>query len=570
MAARTSTLTSSSPPGYPGGSLEFPPSLDSRTTVTDDWSRLTRCYPNAITDFYGTGIPCIFKTGPEWPVARGPDAQKIVRTARPIHNHKIQPIWVETVIKIGVELDMLKVKWNALDPLAYANAGQSALICDFAVTVSVQPRSLAYDKAVVAAKAVQKILSDAGFPEIEVACIESLYHPSGSAPKLRGLTPEFMKKDISDLQKPFTLALGLSIAPFKLPSCEGTGGLFMRLSRDENDDRVALLTCAHVSFPPPHQSANKAYTFEQGSHSREDIILLGEESFQTNVDAIKTFIGRQTTDIEAWTVPLGRIPEPTQDEAKEITEKRDEYHHLIETARANIVKAEVLHSTVTKDFTLASSRVFGHVLHSAKIEVGEDRYMRDWSLIQLDRDRIDWNTFNGNKLFVGGNKSVGEWTDYMFPQNPDRDGSHIPEHMLLPLKDHVPKTEFLNPPNHDIHNKQTLLAVKNGRTTGTTFGRVNGLESLTREYNDYNIAEMALEVVVAGYDTVRGQTDKFSDRGDSGSIFVGRDGRMIGLLTGGGGPTERVDRTYITPFYALMETIHKKFPGCHPLSADSA
>lgn len=124
----------------------------------DDWSRLTELYPNAITDFYGSGTPCVFKTGPAWPVASGPNSQKIVRAARPIYDHPIQPTWLKMAWAIVDSLDSLQVKWNAVDPLAYANAGEAALICEFVITIAVLPGSLAYDAAVAAADAVNKIL----------------------------------------------------------------------------------------------------------------------------------------------------------------------------------------------------------------------------------------------------------------------------------------------------------------------------------------------------------------------------------------------------------------------------
>jgi hypothetical protein len=171
MSKTTVNFVSLSPPE---GSLASPTSLDSPTetldsptagvgskadlVAEDDWSRLTDFYPNAITDFYGSGTPCVFKTGPEWPVARGPNSQKVVRAARPIYDHPIQPTWLKTAWAMVDVLDSLHVEWNAVDPLAYANAGDAALICEFVITIAVLPGSLAYAAAVAAADAVNKIL----------------------------------------------------------------------------------------------------------------------------------------------------------------------------------------------------------------------------------------------------------------------------------------------------------------------------------------------------------------------------------------------------------------------------
>jgi len=155
----------------------------------------------------------------------------------------------------------------------------------------------------------------------------------------------------------------------------------------------------------------------------------------------------------------------------------------------------------------------------------------------------------------------------MFPQVNDRHNFHTPEDLLLQLENYVPEEEFRNPQNFDIHNVRTLLAVKNGRSTGTTFGRVNGLESITRNYPEHGIAQKALEYIICGYDTVTGKNDKFSDGGDSGSIVAGRDGRIIAQITGGGGPTDETDQTYATPFYGLQKAIKKKYPKCYLVPA---
>ena len=126
----------------------------------------------------------------------------------------------------------------------------------------------------------------------------------------------------------------------------------------------------------------------------------------------------------------------------------------------------------------------------------------------------------------------------------------------------VPEAEFRNPQNLDVHNMKTLLCVKHGRTTRTTFGRVNGLESFTRHYPKHGTPHNSVEIAVLGYDTSSFQYSKFSDLGDSGSIVLGRDGRIIGMLTGGCGPTDETDIAYITPYWWLEQQIKAKFPGC--------
>ena len=155
----------------------------------------------------------------------------------------------------------------------------------------------------------------------------------------------------------------------------------------------------------------------------------------------------------------------------------------------------------------------------------------------------------------------------MFAQPNDRRDFFVPDNMLLKIKDYVREEEFRNPSNLDIHGTKTLLAVKNGRTTGTTYGRVNGFESITRHYPEYGIEAKAIELIVLGYDTKTGENDEFSKEGDSGSVVTDKMGRIIGQLTGGGGPTNRTDKTYIIPYYVLKKAIEEKYPKAYVLPA---
>ncbi|KAF9068766.1 hypothetical protein BDP27DRAFT_1265874 [Rhodocollybia butyracea] len=95
-------------------------------------SRSSDC-PYAFTDFFGFGTPCVFKTGPSWPIPLGPESQKIVRAASPIHSHPTVLTWLETAWAIVARLNELQVNWNSINPPAYVNAGEAALICDFVI-----------------------------------------------------------------------------------------------------------------------------------------------------------------------------------------------------------------------------------------------------------------------------------------------------------------------------------------------------------------------------------------------------------------------------------------------------
>lgn len=117
-------------------------------------------YKATFTDFYGYDTPCIYKTGPAWPIAQG-QFENLVRAARPIYQHDIAPTWLQTLWSIVAFLDSLKVplKWNTIDPLAYGNAGQAELFCEFIVVISVNPGSLPFEVAKATAEAVYGLIS---------------------------------------------------------------------------------------------------------------------------------------------------------------------------------------------------------------------------------------------------------------------------------------------------------------------------------------------------------------------------------------------------------------------------
>jgi len=161
---------------------------------------------------------------------------------------------------------------------------------------------------------------------------------------------------------------------------------------------------------------------------------------------------------------------------------------------------------------------------------------------------------------AGGNLSPSEFGKLMFPQPEDQADYEYPDDGLLQAFG-VVKDEGMRQPQHlDIHGEKALLVVKNGLATGTTIGRANGLDSFTRVYPDYGIEHTSIETAILPYDKQRAP---FSAPGDSGAIILDRAGRIVALLTGGGGTTDETDVTYGTPYWWLEEQIRKAFPGCH-------
>lgn len=368
----------------------------SRADLSRNPARLTDKYPNAYSDFYGSGTPCVYKTSPKWPVREGPEAKGIVREARPVYRHPIGPIWLDIGQRIIHALDSGNIKWTSINPLAYANAGEARPFCPFILSIGVVPRSLLYGNAVRAANVVKSILSGRGFSKIEVAFVESISTRSVTmGPKLLPFDP--LRDDVPELRKPFTPALGLAISPLKHVEHQGTGALYFRLP----DRSVALLTCAHVARPIS-AFPNTGMSYSNNSQPREEIVALGNKSYNNATHDIMERIGNGRRSIQAWENMLHSLGEPSVAEPRNVTQRRKNYSDLVVMTRAEIDQADELHTLVTKRNSNPHQRVIGFVWHSEKIEsAGPCNFTKDLALIKLYEEKIDWPSFKGNKVYVG-------------------------------------------------------------------------------------------------------------------------------------------------------------------------
>lgn len=161
----------------------------------------------------------------------------------------------------------------------------------------------------------------------------------------------------------------------------------------------------------------------------------------------------------------------------------------------------------------------------------------------------------GDKFSDSGHK----FGELLYPVLADRATFHSPTKGFLQAYGVVPEEEIRHPKDIDINGLPCLFVIKNGFATGTTIGRANRLESFLQKVPEYGMEGPSIVFAVLGYAT---KYPKFSGNGDSGSIVLARDGRIVGILTAGGGCTEETDITYLTPYYWLEQEIKAKYPGC--------
>ncbi|KAM5540847.1 hypothetical protein V8D89_005491 [Ganoderma adspersum] len=482
--------------------------------VVSDAERLSAFYANATYDFYGTpsGALC---------------SQRIIREARSVYDHPVKATWRAVGERICNLLDNKKVFWTSIDPLAFAEAGKKTF-SPLLLWIGVQPASLSYGDANTAAEAVMFLLAEAGFSGIEIGFRESIVTRS--------------------LCKPFTPTLGLSIATLNTPHFEGTGALYLRESKESK--RVFLLTCAHVACPPPVRR-NTGLPRKTKSHRREKVVALGNMGYTNAIERMMATIATQHQLIRDWEAVLRRLGEPEEGGEQHVSDIRNEHLALVEKAKKTIDHANKFHNQITKYWTTPKQRIIGEVAHVEPIAVHVEpsHFTRDWALIELYEEKFDWTTFRGNKVYVGGNLPSADYANIMFPRPEDRVDYQYPEDGLLQAFGVVKPHEIHNPQHLDVNGEKCLLVVKNGLATGTTIGRATGMESFTRVYNEHGITDTSIELAVLPYGNTKGA---FSAPGDSGSIVLDRDGRILGMLTGGAGTDERTD-----------EQIKKMFPDCY-------
>lgn len=114
---------------------------------------LSRSYPGAVSDFYGlpTNPICIYRTGDEWPVPQGPEAQRVPREARPVFNHPLRVVWPELHIEVYEFLDSIGVTWSTIDPVRFGEEGKKEASPVY-LWIGVVPGSLSLEDAQAASK----------------------------------------------------------------------------------------------------------------------------------------------------------------------------------------------------------------------------------------------------------------------------------------------------------------------------------------------------------------------------------------------------------------------------------
>jgi hypothetical protein len=145
-----------------------------------------------------------------------------------------------------------------------------------------------------------------------------------------------------------------------------------------DDDRVALLTAAHVARPPPTH-ANTGMSHKHNSQPPEDIVALGNMGYRNATNAMMATIGDLVCSIDLWNREIARLGESVESQNAEVTERREENQREVKKAMKTINDLNKLHDEVTKHRTNPDQRVIGFVLHAEPIAVADEpkQFTRD-------------------------------------------------------------------------------------------------------------------------------------------------------------------------------------------------
>jgi hypothetical protein len=353
---------------------------------------------DAHADYYGfpSNPISVYHTGDPWKRPIGPEAQRVPKEARPICKHPIADVWRELGQQVYEYLDSINVIWTTIDPVRFVEVGKYA--GPLFLWVGVKPGSLSREDAEVAAIGCKKILEESEITDVEIAFRESLFTRL-VGPQLHNYVPFLdLTGNVRDALSP---SLSLRIASQATSHFEGTGGIY--ICEGGGSDRVFLLTARHVVLPPS-EGHNRLYaTKKDTSQPRRNVLLLGRKAFQDVLESTTDNIEHQGSLVKYYKNKLESLGEAAEANDDAQAEARKSFKGSLEEAEGAIESLNDFHHEVTKFWSAERQRVLGHISHSPPISVGTGpgRFTEDWALIELHREKINWEAFRGNVIYLG-------------------------------------------------------------------------------------------------------------------------------------------------------------------------
>ncbi|KAI0040893.1 hypothetical protein FA95DRAFT_1576687 [Auriscalpium vulgare] len=327
----------------------------------------------------------------------------------------------------------------------------------------------------------------------------------------------------------------------------------------DSRDKVFLLTARHVVSEYDNKPYHKLYHLKERSTVPVQVIHHGDRAIQKTLQDIMDKTDGHQRNVERIVSTLERLGDAFEGEGPKTAARRIILEDNIAKEEASKAALTEFSNHVAGSWFLVRQRILGHVLYAPPISVGtsEGRFTEDWALIELVREKFDWNAFQGNVIHLGKLMSDVNFMAKMYPHAETRAKVKYPVDGLMRLRGFVEHGGLRHPKMLDVNKDECPIVVKNGATTGATLGRATGIESFVREYKKYAISSTFMAVAVYPYSHKDGA---FSAGGDSGSVVADANSRIVGMIIGGTGLLETTDVTYVMPSSFLFQRIKKAFP----------
>ncbi|KIM51804.1 hypothetical protein SCLCIDRAFT_12023 [Scleroderma citrinum Foug A] len=284
------------------------------------------------------------------------------------------------------------------------------------------PQSLSREDALTTAVGCLQLLQSFQLTDIEVEFREPVFTRSVGPKLLKSVSSTNATASVCG---PLTPALGLPIAARDTPYAEGTGALYVSKGCD-GSERVHVLTARHVVFPPNPPLSR--------SHPP------GPKAFQTMLKSTMVKIGEHKIMVDYYNQQLEDLQGGDSDDDDD---EREAIQGELKKAEAAIEALNQFHDKATNPRRLPPITV----------GAGAACYTEDWALIELDRNKIDWDNFKGNAVDLGTEIPVHNFISQMYPNLLANATFKYPSNRLLPLQGVIGEDKLCRPQMLDANNE---------------------------------------------------------------------------------------------------------------------
>ncbi|KZV67002.1 hypothetical protein PENSPDRAFT_636316 [Peniophora sp. CONT] len=361
-----------------------------------------------------------------------------------------------------------------------------------------------------------------------------------------------------DVRRFLTPTLGMPIAPAEREAVDasGTHTLFFHEGQDEAgapSAKVFGVSNCHVL----RADTAVDYEYKDAGTPPQYVRLAGSDRFQRGLDDISARINVTATRIDLLTREITELEEKPKSEDLEDA-KEDEVavvakREKLAQAKKDIEVLKNFFNDTVSQWRDIGNRNIGHVVWAPKISVDESGYTKDIGTFEVDAARFKAH-FKGNVIDLGTKFTPEQLTAMLDPQSTGWTVFEYPTNRQLKITGWLTDQQLHTPEGRsDSYGEPCRIVMKNGNTTDLTVGRCAGLEAYVCDEFDVE----SIELAIYNYDT---WSSSFSEKGDSGSLIVDGQGRMVGILHSGM-PREGSNHvTFATPAWWAIEQLKKQYP----------